>query len=99
MTKTKQTKLETLKNEAATILANQFLSRATLAEALSQIPLNAVIKLCQNKALEQGKQQAEEMKEKELKEFIKDFEESQKQAEDAANSAVQEVSNETAEAS
>lgn len=97
--KTKQTDKEDkdLRDAAAIGLANKFLGRATLGEALSLIPLNAVIQLCQNKALEQGKSQVEEMKTKELENLLQEIEKAraeQEAAQKTANSAVEEIKNE-----
>ena len=39
------------REDAAVALANEFLGRATLGEALSQVSLNALIQLAQNRAL------------------------------------------------
>lgn len=58
------------RENAAVLLANEFLSRATVGEALGQISLNALVQISQNQAFEQGKQNVEKMSDKEVEDFI-----------------------------
>ncbi len=58
------------RENAAVLLANEFLSRATVGEALGQISLNALVQLAQNQALEQGKQNVEKMSDEDVKDFL-----------------------------
>jgi F0F1-type ATP synthase membrane subunit b/b' len=74
------------------IIANEFLSRATLGEALSQVSLNAIIQLSQNKALEQAKNEVEKLKDEQVSEII---EAANKKAEELAQEAVDQVKPET----
>jgi hypothetical protein len=77
------------------VLANEFLGRATLGEALSQVSLNALIQLSQNKAIEQGREQVKEMTDDQVADLLQAVEKAK--TEDAANQAVDEVSEESAE--
>jgi F0F1-type ATP synthase membrane subunit b/b' len=74
------------------IIANEFLSRATLGEALSQVSLNAIIQLSQNKALEQARNEVEKLKDEQVSEII---EAANKKAEELAQEAVDQVKPET----
>lgn len=85
------------REDAVVALANEFLSRTTLAEALSQVSLNAVLQLVQNQAVAQGRKQVEEMNDDEVKSLLEAIEKSK--TENAANEAVEQVSEETAAAS
>ena len=76
------------RQNATVIIANEFLSRATLGEALSQVSLNALIQLSQNKAFDQAKQQVAELKDEQVEEFLA---EATKKAEEVAEQAVNEV--------
>jgi hypothetical protein len=88
------------RNEAAVALANEFLSRATLGEALSQISLSAVLQLTQSRALQQAKDQVSEMDDKQVVALIEELAANQQQqAEDAASKAVDQVTSEPAKAS
>lgn len=84
------------REQAALTLANEFLNRATLGEALSQVSLSAVMQLVQNKAIEQGKNQVSEMTDDQVAELLQAVEKAK--TESAANEAVEEVSEETSEA-
>lgn len=86
------------REDAAVALANEFLGRATLGEALSQVSLNALIQLSQNRALQQGREQVQEMSDEQVTELLQEIENTKQKAEAAADSAVEEVTNETAEA-
>jgi len=83
------------REQAAVVLANEFLGRATLGEALSQVSLNALIQLSQNKAIEQGREQVKEMTDDQVADLLQAVEKAK--TEDAANQAVEEVSEESAE--
>jgi|11_taG_2_1085331.scaffolds.fasta_scaffold196452_1 hypothetical protein len=83
------------REQAAVALANEFLGRATLGEALSQVSLNALIQLSQNKAIEQGREQVKEMTDDQIADLLQAIEKAK--TEDAANQAVDEVSEESAE--
>jgi len=85
------------REDAVVALANEFLGRATLAEALSQVSLNAVLQLVQNQAVAQGRKQVEEMNDDEVKSLLEIAAKSK--TENAANEAVEQVSEETAAAS
>ena len=87
------------RNDAAVALANEFLSRATLGEALSQVSLNAILQLAQSRALQQGKEQVEGMNDEEVSKLLEAVKTSKEQAEETAQQAVNEVTSETAEAS
>ena len=87
------------REDAAVALANEFLSRATLGEALSQVSLNALIQLSQNRALQQGREQVQEMSDEQVAELLQDIANTKEKAEAAAESAVEEVTNETANSS
>lgn len=94
--------VEQLRNQTAVALANEFLSRATLGEALSQVPLSSVIQLCQSRALDQGREQVKDMNQKEIENLLAEIEQSKAEAEAAqktAENAVKEVTSETAAAS
>ena len=86
------------REDAAVALANEFLSRATLGEALSQVSLNALIQLSQNRALQQGREQVQDMSEEKVTELLQEIAEAKQKAEAAADSAVEQVTTETAEA-
>ncbi|NBV57451.1 MAG: hypothetical protein EBR72_06585 [Bacteroidetes bacterium] len=85
------------REDAVVALANEFLGRATLAEALSQVSLNAVLQLVQNQALTQGREQVKDMTDEQVSELLAAVEKSK--TENAANEAVEQVSEETAAAS
>lgn len=87
------------REDAAVALANEFLSRATLGEALSQVSLNALIQLSQNRALQQAREQVQDMSEEQVSELLQEIATAREKAEAAADSAVEQVTNETAEAS
>ena len=87
------------RENASVALANEFLSRATLGEALSQVPLNAVLQLAQNRALTQGKEEVKNMTDEQVSELLETIEKNRQEAEAAAQQAVDQVNSETAEAS
>jgi glycerol dehydrogenase-like iron-containing ADH family enzyme len=94
-----ESQLSPERENAAVLIANDFLGRATLGEALSQVSLNAVVQLAQNRAMQQAKDQVEKLTDEQVDELL---EQAKKQAESTnqtAQEAVDEVSNETAEAS
>ena len=74
-------------------LANNFISNATLGEALMQVPLNNVIELVQKKALEQAKAKVEEMDDDQIRQIIVNAQEAQQSQQ---NSEVSEEQKETA---
>ena len=84
------------RKDAEIIVANQLLARTNLAEALAQVSLNALIQLTQNKAMEQAKQQLEAMTDEEVAEFLENAKKQQEEAQNAAQQAVDQVSNEPA---
>lgn len=86
------------REDAAVALANEFLSRATLGEALSQVSLNALIQLSQNRALQQAREQVQDMGEEQVTELLQEIATAKQKAEAAADSAVEQVTTETAEA-
>ena len=87
------------RNQAAVAIANEFLSRATLGEALSQVSLNAVLQLAQNRALQQAKDEVKGMSDEQVTDLLQAVEQGRQEAESTAQQAVDEVTNETAEAS
>jgi hypothetical protein len=87
-TESQTEEVSTERQNATVIIANEFLSRATLGEALSQVSLNALIQLSQNKAFEQAKQQVAELKDDQVEELLA---EATKKAEEVAEQAVNEV--------
>jgi predicted FMN-binding regulatory protein PaiB len=91
-TESKDPEVSPERQNAAMIIANEFLSRATLGEALSQVSLNAIIQLSQNKALEQAKNEVEKLKDEQVSEII---EAANKKAEELAQEAVDQVKPET----
>lgn len=92
----KESEISPERQNAAMIIANEFLSRATLGEALSQVSLNAVIQLAQNKALEQAQSEVEKLEDEQVSELI---EAANKKAEELAQEAVDQVKPETQAAS
>lgn len=68
------------REKATVAIANEFLNRATVGEALSQVSLNAILQLAQNKALEQSRKQVEEMSDEEVDKFLQDIEEAREKA-------------------
>jgi hypothetical protein len=84
------------RENAAVALANEFLSRATLGEALSQVSLNAIIQLAQSRALQQGKEEVKGMSDEQVSQLLQEVENAKEKAESAAASAVQDVTNEPA---
>tara|TARA_R110002153_G_scaffold259968_1_gene419781 strand:- start:150 stop:461 length:312 start_codon:yes stop_codon:yes gene_type:complete len=87
-TESQTEEVSTERQNATVIIANEFLSRATLGEALSQVSLNALIQLSQNKAFDQAKQQVAELKDDQVEELLA---EATKKAEEVAEQAVNEV--------
>lgn len=81
------------REQISVTLANNFISNATLGEALMQVPLNNVIELVQKKALEQAKAKVEEMNDDQIREIIVN---SQK-AQQAAQNQVDETATEALE--
>jgi len=99
MTNENQTEKQTVspeRKDAQILVANQLLSRTNLAEALAQVSLNALIQLTQNKAMEQAEQQLEAMTDEEVSEFLENAKKQQEEAQNAAQQAVDQVSNEPA---
>ena len=85
------------RENAAVLLANEFLARATVGEALGQISLNALVQLAQNQALEQGKQNVEKMSDEEVEDFIASVKKrSEELAEATAEAAVEATEKTTA---
>lgn len=77
------------RENAAVLLANEFLARATVGEALGQISLNALVQLAQNQALEQGKQNVEKMSDEDVKDFLSEATKKREElAEETAEAAV-----------
>ena len=76
------------REDAAVALANEFLSRATLGEVLSQVSLSALIQLSQNRALQQGRDKVKDMSEKQVSELLQEIAQAKQKTEDAAKSAV-----------
>jgi hypothetical protein len=94
-----ESKLSAERENAAVLIANDFLARATLGEALSQVSLNAILQLSQARALQQAKNEVENLSDEQVDDLL---EQAKKQAESTnqtAQKAVDEVSSETAEAS
>tara|TARA_B110000305_G_scaffold53469_1_gene58765 strand:+ start:1574 stop:1885 length:312 start_codon:yes stop_codon:yes gene_type:complete len=87
-TESQTEEVSTERQNATVIIANEFLSRATLGEALSQVSLNALIQLSQNKAFEQAKEKVAELKDDQVEELLA---EATKKAEEVAEQAVNEV--------
>ena len=95
-TEPKDSELSQERQNAAMIIANEFLSKATLGEALSQVSLNALIQLSQNKALEQARNEVEKLEDEQINDIL---EAANKQAEALAQKAVEEVTPEAQSAS
>lgn len=91
-TESKESEISPERQNAAMIIANEFLSRATLGEALSQVSLNAVIQLAQNRALDQARSEVEKLEDEQVGELI---ETANKKAEELAQEAVDQVKPET----
>jgi hypothetical protein len=87
-TESQTEEVSTERQNATVIIANEFLSRATLGEALSQVSLKALIQLSQNKAFEQAKEKVAELKDDQVEELLA---EATKKAEEVAEQAVNEV--------
>lgn len=85
------------REDAAVALANQFLSRATIVEALSQVSLNSLIALSQSRALQQGRDQVKDMSDEQVAALLAETD--KEKADATASEAVDQVTNETAEAS
>lgn len=99
MTNENQTEKQTVspeRKDAQVLVANQLLSRTNLAEALAQVSLNALIQLTQNKAMEQAESQVESMNDEEVKELLETAKKQHQEAQNAAQQAVDQVSNEPA---
>lgn len=79
------------RHEASIALANDFLSRATLAEALSQVSLTAILQLTQAQAFQQGKEQVENMSDDEVSKLLQALKAKKESAESAAQNAVKDV--------
>jgi len=75
------------RENAAVLIANDFLSRATLGEALSQVSLNAVVQLAQSRALQQAKDQVKEMSDEDVAKLIDDVQAAREQADADAEAA------------
>jgi len=99
MTNENQTSKQTVspeRKDAQILIANQLLARTNLAEALAQVSLNALIQLTQNKAMEQAENQVGSMNDEEVKELLETAKKQQEEAQNAAQQAVDQVSNEPA---
>ena len=84
------------REQISVTLANNFISNATLGEALMQVPLNNVIELVQKKALEQAKAKVEEMDDDQIRQIIVNAQQAQQAQEAQQNSEVSEEQKETA---
>ena len=84
------------REQISVTLANNFISNATLGEALMQVPLNNVIELVQKKALEQAKAKVEEMDDDQIRQIIVNAQEAQQAQQAQQNSEVSEEQKETA---
>jgi len=85
------------RENASVAIANEFLSRATLGEALSQVSLNAVLQLAQARALQQARDQVKEMSDDEVSDLLDQVEKAREEAASNAESAAQELKAEEAE--
>ena len=94
-----ESKLSTERENAAVLIANDFLGRATLGEALSQVSLNALIQLSQARAMQQAKDEVEKLSDEQVAELLVEAKKQAETANQTAQEAVDQVSNETAEAS
>tara|TARA_R110001592_G_scaffold56531_3_gene172365 strand:+ start:1544 stop:1834 length:291 start_codon:yes stop_codon:yes gene_type:complete len=68
------------REQATVAIANEFLNRATVGEALSQVSLNAILQLAQNKALEQSREQVKEMSDEEVDKLLEELEKAREEA-------------------
>jgi hypothetical protein len=82
-----ESKLSSERENAAVLIANDFLGRATLGEALSQVSLNAIVQL------------VEKLSDEQVDELLAEAKKQAEAANQTAQEAVDQVSNETAEAS
>ena len=71
--------------------ANNFISNATLGEALMQVPLNNVIELVQKKALEQAKAKIKEMNDDQIREIIANSQAAQQAAQNKVDETATEA--------
>lgn len=92
----KQNNLSADRKNAAISIANEFMSRATLGEALGQVSLNALVQLAQNKALEQGQQEVEKMTDEQVSQLLESLEATRTKTESVAEQVVDQVSQEQA---
>ena len=70
MTDENQNENGALKDQAVTALANQYLSNATLGEALSLVPFGTLVQLVQQQVLTQSQNEVGSMNEDQLKNLI-----------------------------
>lgn len=94
-----ESKLSAERENAAVLIANDFLGRATLGEALSQVSLNAIVQLAQTRAMQQAKDEVEKLSDEQVDELLEQAKQQAQTANQTAQEAVDQVSNETAEAS
>ena len=79
------------REQISVTLANNFISNATLGEALMQVPLNNVIELVQKKALEQAKAKVEEMNDDQIREIIANSQAAQQAAQNKVDETATEA--------
>jgi len=79
------------REQISVTLANNFISNATLGEALMQVPLNNVIELVQKKALEQAKSKIEEMNDDQIREIIANSQAAQQAAQNQVDETATEA--------
>ena len=58
------------KEKVVTHIANDFLSRSTLVDALGAIPMNTLIEIVQNQSVARAKESAERLNEQELNSLL-----------------------------
>ena len=61
------------RDEAITAMANQYLSNATLGEALSLVPFTTLVQLVQNQAMTQAQREVDGMTDEQVADVIKAF--------------------------
>jgi hypothetical protein len=79
--------------KASIMIANEFMSRATLGEALSQISFHALAQITQNKALSQAEEEVLKMSDEELTSFIRAAEKELEKAEKIAEETTKSLKN------
>lgn len=79
------------REQISVTLANNFISNATLGEALMQVPLNNVIELVQKKALEQAKAKIKEMNDDQIREIIANSQAAQQAAQNKVDETATEA--------